>query len=444
MQHRLRLSARNVAATILAGVALLQIDVVGAQAQADAASPLVRSDTGRVWLRLGSGRSDNLERVPTAPESGSFNAAGVQSDLNYQSERLQIDFVADVESRHYSTDLIDDETYGYGTLDLELAAVPDRFFWLVFDEYSQGRVNPLEVSTPENRVGANEFQTGPRLDLPLGSRTLLRLEALAGNRSVEEAGRLDSDTEEATVSVMRSLDVTTEVGLNFVSQGVEYESPATEIDTAIAYLSYRKTLRTGEAYLALGSTRSERDTESSTTPYLDLSWARDIGARSRLDINAVQQYADFFDDPRFGGGSDPLLVRDVFEQQMISIRYSLAGVRNALSLARAVSRADYSVVTSLDYEETSSTVEFKRSMTPKTDLTIRYSAFDRDYEAAAGKDETLSWYLSLDRDLGRRFSLEAIYESRDDWAILSDRVEENILRIYLRYALTNAALRPAQ
>jgi len=444
MHNRLRPSARNAAAAILVGTVLLRAGTAGAQVEEGVVPPLVDASTGIVWLRLGAGSSDNLLRAPSEPKSGTFNAFGVASDFNYESERLQLDFVSDVEVRRYSTDVLDDETYGYGTLDVEIAAVPDRFFWLVYDEYSQGRVNPLDVSSPENRAGANEFVTGPRLDLPLGSRTVLRLEALAGNRTVEESAALDSDTEEGTVSFIRSLDVTTEIALSFVSQGVEYESPATEIDTASAYLSYRKTLASGEAYLALGSTRSERDAESSTTPYLDLSWARDIGARSRLEISAVQQYADFFDDPRFGAGSDPLLVRDVYETQMLAVEYSVTGVRNGFAITRSINHADYNVVTTLDYEESSSTIEYTRSMTPKTDLSLRYLSFNRDFAAAAGEDELQSWFLSLDRDIGRRFSLELTYESREDQAVLSDKVEENVLRINVRYALTNAAAQAAQ
>lgn len=424
------------------GTALVLVCACGAaHGQQGAGGDPDSPSSGMVWLLVGGGNSDNIRRVAVEPESGTFSLFGIESDLVYERSRLSLDFSADVERRNYSTAGLDDETYGQGQFSLEVHAVPDRVIWVIRDEYSHGRINPLEVSSPENRAEANEFWTGPRFDLPLGQRTILRLEALYGDRKVVDTQRLDSEADLGTLSFIRAIDATTEFALNFVSQGAEYESPPTEVNTESAYLSYRKALASGAAYLALGTTQTERGVESSETPYIDLQWTRDLGTRSHLDIHAAQQYGDFFDDPGFADGGDPLLVRDVYEEQLISIGYSIEGVRNRFSLEQSLSHSSYTSLPSLDHDDTTSSVSFSRALTSRAQLGLRYIATERDYESGERGDDRTSWNLSLDHDLGRRFSLGIAYESHDDSAVLGGEIEENIVRLDLRYALTNAAAR---
>jgi hypothetical protein len=418
-------------------VALTASGIVHAQAPGAAEGP--RTATGRAWLRFGGGYSDNIFRVPAPTESGTFTLLGVDSDFTYMSTRLSLGLFANFEWRDYSTGGIDDETYGNATFDLEVQAIPDRISWIVRDVYSQGLYNPFEVSSPGNRAESNEFTTGPRFQLPLGSRTRLRLDLLKGNRRTTDRPLLDSDTEVGALGIIRTLNSTSDVALNLESQTVEYESPPEEIVTESAYLSYRKTLATGEAYVALGQTRSERGVESSTTPYIDLSWSRDVTARSRIEIRALQQYGDYFDDPAFADGSAALLIRDVYEQKQISIRYAIEGNRNRFSIEQAISRAEYTVLAAFDYDELRTTLDFTRSLTEQMEFGVGYWTSERDYDAAARADDSDTWTLRWNRRVARRMQIEAAFEAHEDRALLGTPVEENVLRLYMRYALTSAA-----
>jgi len=410
-----------------------------ALAQPDNQGAATATSSGAVWLRVGGGTSDNIHRVAVEPESGRYSFLGIESDLAYERARLSLDFSADLERREYLTAGLDDETYGQGMFSLEVHALPDRILWIVRDEYSHGRINPLEVSSPDNRAEANQFWTGPRFDLPLAERTMLRLEALYGDRKVVETERLDSEADLGTLSFIRAINTTTEFALNFVSQGVDYESPPAETDTQSAYLSYSRTLASGQAYLALGSARTERGGESSTTPYIDLSWDRELGARSNLEIRAVQQFGDFFDDPGFGDGSDPLLVRDVFEEQVFSLTYSIEGMRNRFSLDQSVTRVDYTTLPALNYDEWNSGISFSHALSQRATLGLAFRSTERDFASGQQGDERSTWSLSYGHGLGRRFALELAYDSHDDTAVLGEEVRENVVRLHLRYALTNAA-----
>ena len=422
----LRALARYTAMAILASLTALSLpDTALAQA----------GSSGSLWLGIGAGHSDNIRRSALMPESGSFSAMGIESDLTYESHRLALDFLADLERRQYSISGIEDETYGNAELSMEIAAVPDLVSWLVLDDYAQGRVDPFEVTSPLNRAEINVFSTGPRFDIPLGMRSLLRLEALKGERAVSDIAGLDSDSLETSAAYVRVVNETTQISINISERDLDYEMAGDRFETSSAYLSYDKTLASGRAYLAIGSTKTESRVMSSSTPYLDLSWSRDVGVRSRVEINAEQRYVDFFDDYRFGGASETVLGSEVYEQQILSWIYTIEGSRNRLELRQSTAKADYINDSARDYDDITFGMSYQRELPRRMTLAARFATSKRDFAVAARDDDADRWALEIDKEFGQRLSLGMTYDSYEDVSVTGDNVAEDTVRLFFRYAV---------
>lgn len=395
--------------------------------------------SGDVWFGISAGLSDNVLRTVVLPDSGSYTAIGVNSDFAYQSSRLAVDFIADLERRRQSIAGVPDATYGDAALSFEVYAIPDRISWLVLDRFDQGRSDPFEVSSPQNRAGFNSFSTGPRFNLPVGDQSLLRMELLEGKRSVSGLVGFDGSSREFGGAFVRVRDNITELALNLTAREFEYDSLPGVYETKGAFLSYDRALATGRAYVAFGSTRTEFQSNRSSTPFFNLFWSRNVGARSLLEIDAVQRYVDILDDDRFDNGFETVPARGAYEEQQIAVAYRIEGPRNAFSLSRSVGNIDYPTSNDFDYDQNTFAVEFSRQLTRRMLLSIAFSVFDREYSVNSQSDESARWQLTLDKDLGQRFSLRAIYQSIDDEAVIGNQVEENTVRINLRYAVARSA-----
>lgn len=430
------------ATRLMGDLGTLLLLVVATVVSLSSAAALAQTESsGSLWLGVGAGHSDNIRRSFEMPDSGSFSALTVESDLAYQSRRIEMGLDADLQRRHYSVSNIEDETYGYARFAFEIDALVDRLSWVVRDDYTQGRVDPFQVTSPENRAGLNVFSTGPRLNLPLGTRSLLRMDALKGERSITGFSGLDGGSQDNSIAYVRVLSSTTELAVNLSARELDYDSQAIGLETTRAFLSYSRRLASGEAFLALGSSRTERGTQSSSTPYISLAWSRDVGARSRVEIDAVQQFVDLFNDFRFGSTIDAVLDANIYKQQLVSVAYSVEGVRSTFRADQSLSRAEFELGSARgDYDEAVTSIQYTRSFTEQTTLAISLASVTRDFETAAADDKSVRWNVSLNQGIGRRFSVHLSYESIDDESASGREIDANVVRVFFRYALTDPSI----
>jgi hypothetical protein len=64
---------------------------------------------------------------------------------------------------------------------------------------------------------------------------------------------------------------------------------------------------------------------------------------------------------------------------------------------------------------------------------------EREYDSAERLDESTVWTIRWTRGVSRRMDFEAVYEAHEDEALLGSPVDENVIRLYMRYALTSAS-----
>lgn len=399
-------------------------------------------------VRVGGGYSDNILRAPVDPESGSYSTVGIDATVDHGSRRLTADVRSDVEWRMYSDDSIDSQPYGNASADVEIAAVQNRFYWILTDDFGQVRSNAYTVDGPDNRQSINVLSTGPRLDIPFGGRTYLQLEGQYSNRRYSDSGELDNNVVRVEAGLYRRVSATTQVGLAVDSWDYAgSESSASSVDTA--YLSYTRQLADGAVSLSLGQTRTGAGVDEHTTPFVDINWSNGIGNRSNLSIFLQNGFVDTgmgfaLGNPRSlsqdGGGeasldstSDTLLSADRYRRSLFGTSYKISGERMSFSLGLRRMESAYETDVGLDNDLTGLTLDLNRRMGRNMSLGLRGSIDDRSYQSSGQRDRDTQASVSLRKGFGLKLAanLEIVHFSRGGEG--NDHYTENAIRAAVQY-----------
>lgn len=377
--------------------------------------PDVTTDLG---LRFSVGHSDNILRAAADEQSGTYRALGFYFDTVRQGPRLNADLAGDVEVRDYSRPTIDNEPIGSINGSLAIDAVPDIFTWVFDENYGQGQVDPFRAAGPNNRQEINIFSTGPRVNLPLSERMFLRMSATASRRRFDNTGNLDSDSVNREVGLFRALSTTTEVGLSWMRRDISYDDSVLswEVDTIL--LNYRRQLASGAATLGVGESTIDFGPIESSNPILNLSWTRQVGARSQFALTASRTQADPGDGfaranvvGNLGaiGGVNAFLGAGVYELTDLSLANTTTYARSTVSFGIAVAESDYLNNPDLNNDQRRLFFSTDRDISTRLSVGLTAALLERDYVRLDRDDLDRNLQLWLQRELGRRFSMQLTY-----------------------------------
>lgn len=398
-----------------AALAALPLVVIGGAASAA---------TLEYQLSGGGGYSDNIRRVPVNEESEGIASAGLQFSLDQRSSRLTADLVGNFAYNDYLDDTFDDEVIGNFAGQARFAFVPERFEWLLADNFGQVLSDPFLPATPENRENINYLTTGPDLLFAFGSQMQLRL---AGRYSMTtyEDSEVDSDSTLGEIELSRALSSASSIGLVGRMQSIEFNERQlnADYDQSEAFVNYSvegsRTLLTVQA----GYTTIERDASggSDSGPLFRLNMTRRLTAATTAGLYVAREFSSAgsdFASTQSGQaiGLDTAPGRQTvepFTRESAGLNWSFRHNRTDLSLSGSWEDRTYDNQPSLDETLTSGRVEVRREMSPVMSLILDggyvRSAFeqgDGDYTEASG-GLTFSWRLSS------RVSLNATYDHFD-------------------------------
>lgn len=410
----------------------------GASMAQDGSAQFQDSDRRQdVTVRLGAGHSDNLFQTSVLEESGNYRLLGVDVDFYRETTRVETEVTGDVEFRSYSHPAIDDAPYGSFDAQVEIQAIRDRLSWIVSDEYGEGRLDPFQMQGPGNREQINIFTTGPALYLPVGERTEIRLSSMLGNRSYEESKDFDADTLESTAGVYRQIGMTAEVGLVLSTRDVEFDTLDYDNTIERAAIRYDKTLSDGEASLQLGTNRVEYESYSKSSPMFEISWARQVGTRSRVQLQAQQALVDSSDT--FRGGQTPddaLRSVDVYERTSAGAALNLGFPRGEMTFTGRIGEDRYENDLTLDNDLLQVGVAYERPLSNRLNLGISYFSVDREFQITDQQSDDTGTMIWAERAFGSKISLDIEYERSSRGGRGVDSSDENTIRLSVIYDLS--------
>ena len=390
-------------------------------------------------LRVGVNWTDNLGREPEG-ESETFGSLGTTVEFARESTRVRSSLRGELDYYHYDSDRFDNEVLGRIDGVLGLALVPQRLDWMIENRFGQVRTDPFAADRPENREYLNVFETGPELYLPLGERTVLGASARYADRRWQDSDELDSEIQSGQVRIVRLLSPTQQLGLVGGMRSIEYDGegiPRYEVYSA--YLSYARTLATGEVGLDVGANRLNIAGRTDTGLLLRANWTRELTARSSLALAVGREFQDAGDQLRgeslaetgFGGG-EGALTGDPYVYTFGMATYTLTRERTTIVLGGEWNRERYDSVSALDRDvlaaRASLAYRLSPALTGEVSVTLRREDFDTLDGATA---DELTAGAALIRRLGRDFDLrlEYLYAERD--ADIGLDFEENRVQLLL-------------
>jgi len=214
-------------------------------------------------LHLGDTYTDNALLLRDGGPSDNIGGAAMKLDLSADGEHYQANVRSELTYLHYFNDTQDDELLRGFSGDVRVFITPQRFSWVVQENYGPVLENPLSPDRPDNWTYDSYFTTGP--DLQIGDDDGYHL-LMSGrySRADYEIDTVPSNQQyvgllafalPGTARSERSLQVS--------SKRVEQESialpggtlPADGYDIQEAYVRWATTLKRGGFFVDLGGTQ---------------------------------------------------------------------------------------------------------------------------------------------------------------------------------------------
>lgn len=373
---------------------------------------------------LGIGHSDNISRVAVNEEDEDIAAAGLRFSFNQRSRRLQADAVGDLAYAEYLGNVYDSELLGNFAGNARFAFVPERFEWIIADNFGQVLSDPFSPVTPANRQNINYFTTGPDFTLALGSRTRLRLGGRYSLTTYED-NPFDSDGVSGELALIRQLASASSVSLNARHQQVSYDEAVlnADYDQSDAFVRYEVT--GARTYLAIdaGYTTMERDaaTDSEDGPLLRLDVSRRLSSSSTATLLAGREFSNAgsaFSTSQNSGviGQQPtpgIQTVQPFTNDFASLGYEFQRNRTGFSLSASWADQAYEGASALDQTLTTFDAQFSRELSQRTSLTLNASYTLGEFELPDSDYGELDAGVSFGWRLSQRVTLTAAYNHYD-------------------------------
>jgi hypothetical protein len=424
--------------------------ISAAVAMSQAPSPAHAATT--LTLDLGVDHTDNVARTSVDPESETIGTLGLGVAIDTKRPRLTAEVGANLEYQKYLDNTFDPEVIGGVDATLGFALIPDRFVWMLEDNYGQISNNRLVADNPDNRQDFNYLSTGPDITLPLGARNSIFVSGRWSDTYYEDADQ-DSTGIDASAAFIHALSEMSNVSLNGSWSQIEYDNndPAFE-DNEIreAFLRFDATGVKTALVVDVGYTETTRGDREPSDGWLGrLTVTRELTARTTLELNAGSEFQDSgqafrLDQEALGiqpGTADVLAIADVFRNNYVYLGLTADLDRTAVTVNLHGSQERYEEQDLFDRDIVGATFSVERALTPRFTLGVEgdYSKEEFVEQSVAGTGVGFDeWFvgLSMDWQLTSAWSLRATgfyYEGSGDG--IARNYDETRAFVGVRYTL---------
>lgn len=371
---------------------------------------------------LGLGHSDNIRRTSVNEEDEDIASAGLRFSLGRQSQRLQMDAVGDLAYAEYLNNTFDSELLGNFAGNARFGFVPQRFEWLVADNFGQALSDPFAAPTPDNRENINYFSTGPDVTAVFGSRTRLRLGARY-SLATYETNPFDFDTVSGEASLLRSLSAASNVSLNLRSAKTKYDETAlnADYDQDEAFVRYDVTGARTQLGLDLGYTRLDRDAAAEVEDglLLRLNATRRLSAASTATLTAGREFSNSVSafagmqgtGAGIGLGATPgRQTAQPFTNDYVTLGWDFSRNRTTFGLFASWRDQSYEDAGGLDQTLKSAGAQLGRQLSPRTSLSLHAVYDQAEFQQQGTNYDDLNGGVVFAWQLSRNLSLNATYD----------------------------------
>lgn len=302
---------------------------------------------------------------------------GFSANVGIERERLSSSLEADLQYRSVKYNGKDHQLAGGLHAQTEITLLSERLSWSVEDDLAQSLVNSLDVSSPGNTQNTNIFSTGPRLVLPLGSRSSFALDGKWTNIWYQSSD-FGNNRITGRATLLRKSNSSSQLSLNAQVQKVKYKelTESEDYDIKSAYIGWlaegvRTTLQ-----LDAGLTRVSEETGSASGALASMSITRLLNARSQLKLNAGRNFGSAADNLRLdqelrgvSAGSRPgAISSDPMRSDYATAAWIFNGPRSSATLRGDWRHENHRTETVLNRLESRGEVQISRVLGPRLSL----------------------------------------------------------------------------
>ena len=192
----------------------------------------------------------------------------------------------------------DSETIGALDALVDFTLLDERLTWTIQDNYGQRMFDPLDNPTPGNREDVNFFETGPNLQIAMGSRYFFDIEGRYSTVRYEVSPD-NNDRVSALLRFGRRISSEAAISLNFEKENIKFtdETLFDDFDINDVFLTYEVLSTRNIINIDLGYTE------------LDLGYSTLDGYLLRADWNRISSQTYGF---VFSGGTEYSTQGDIF------------------------------------------------------------------------------------------------------------------------------------
>lgn len=402
--------------------------------------------TGTIGLALTE--SDNIYRADSDETRAAIGQ--VFADLVFDENTRLIQAKAssnlsflEFQDNDYPSELVGN-FYGTGRLSI----VPDRFSWVLQENFGQQQVTPGLPTTPGNLQNINFVSSGPDLTIPIANQTDFRLTGRYSNVTYQTSD-LDNNRVDGTVAIVENLSAASSLSANAGVETVRYQNSVAnpDFETQEAYLDFEgKTGRTSLS-LMLGADRVSGLTNEPTQPLVRISLDHAVSPASKLTLAAGEDYSDSGSMLRqlqeltglSYGAAQSVTSSDPFTERYGRLAWQFEQFRTAFGFDVGRYQEIHLIETQYDQVRWVGDANFRRRMTPSLTATIQAGYIDDIYNTAAYTYKTLFESVALNWQAGKRLGLELLYQHFGQTATTAvDEFGENRISIIVDYAVSRA------
>jgi hypothetical protein len=310
-------------------------------------------------VTVGVEHSDNVHRTQVDEQSETVGTAGIFFAIILDRPRLDASLNGDLVYRDYFDDSYESEVVGGVAATINYAISPERFYWLISDNFGQIAEDRTRVDTPDNRQNFNYFTTGPDIIFPLGARTSAQLSGRFSDTYYEERIE-DYQSLTGSLALIRQMSETSSVSLNVSNTSVEYDEEELfqEYEITQGFVRYARDSTRTTLSLDVGYSEVSVGDQSSDGLLARFSLDRAIGAYSHLGIEAGTEFltsGDVFrrDQTLTGiesGAEDVIASTDPFQADYAYVTWTTDRLRTGIRLTLSARREEHETTSSEDRE----------------------------------------------------------------------------------------------
>ena len=352
-------------------------------AAATAQSPDAGGASARKTLSMSAGVmvTDNIGRTDdSVAKSQTELELGLFADMRVERERMGATLAADLQYQTGRYDAVGDDLSGGLNAQAEYRILADRLVWTVDDAFAQALVNSVSVATPQNTQNINVIATGPRLILPLGTRTSI---AFDGKWTNVWYGQSDYGNNRLTggASLLRQLGAGSQLSFNGQVESIKYSElpPDADYDVKSAYLGWSAKGRRTTLDLDAGYTQLSENTGKTGGALMSLSLIRRLTARTQMKLDAGRNFGNSADNMRRDQDIRGVSVNarpgavssDPMRSDVASAAWLFDGPRSSASVRADWRRENHTKQTEFNKTENRGELQVGRVLGPRLTLDLR-------------------------------------------------------------------------